>query len=149
MDEQTGRIDWNADEVDILCFAAEMMQTNIRKLIRQKNFDIPSRDAAVKSLSLLLQAQSKLKAHAPSMHFDELASLYGALLLLRDTLKKSAEGSDKQRNEEIDCLKMTEALCAKFEAALKNNGVEDKRLFQNLQPRRWNFITKSRGLVKK
>lgn len=147
MNGRTGRIDWNADEVDILCFAAEMMQTNIRDLMRQKRFDIPSRDAAVKNLSLLLQAQSKLKARASSMRFDELAALYGALLLLRDTLKNSAEGPDKQESKEIACLKTAETMCGKFEAALKNNGIEDKRMFLNLQPRRRDSSAKSRGRI--
>lgn len=137
MGKEDERIDWNADEVDVLCLAAEMMQTEIKNLMRQKSFDIPARDAAVGNLSLLHQARSKLSGHAPSMQFNELAALYGALLLLRDTLKEhSGTGCGQPQDETAACLEIVEPMCVKFGTILKNNGIEAKSLFWEPKPKR-------------
>lgn len=130
MNGETKRVDWNADEVKILCFAAEMMQTKIKALMRQKGFGIPARDAAVNNLSLLRQAAGKLSGHAASMQFNELAALYGALLLLRDTLTENAGNTGgAQREETAEYLEIIEPMCEKFRAVLKESGVGEGSLF--------------------
>ena len=149
MGEGTGRIDWNDDEVDLLCLAAELMQTNLKNLMRQKNFDIPVRDAAVRNLSLLHQAQGRLGGRAPSMPLGELAALYGALLLLRDTLREHSEGSGGRPQEEAACLERVEPMGLEFAAVLKKNGIEAEDLVGGPKPRRKGGSGKGRNPAEK
>ena len=129
-----GRIDWNADEVNLLCTASQMMQASIKTVMRQDEFDIPARDAAVKNISLLMEAESKLKKRATAMPFQELAALYGAVLLLRDTLKKGTPGGVPS-DEEAEVLSVAEQVCGKFKLFLKSSGISEQNILGGPRPR--------------